>query len=105
MAVTFSPTPLRTGTATCCCWKRTACVPDPPPATCTGNENSEVLLLGSVAVAVMNCPAGTDVGATKANVTEPLPLVFTVDVPRNCRPSPRPEGSRLGLEKNWRVNV
>jgi hypothetical protein len=31
------------------------------PFTTTGNENSKVLLLGSVAVAVMICPAATRV--------------------------------------------
>jgi hypothetical protein len=35
----------------------------PPPVTVTHGENSEVLLAGSVAVAVMTEPPGTTVGS------------------------------------------
>lgn len=66
-------------------------------------ENSEVLLFGSVAVAVMNWPAESEVGKLKLALQ--LALVVTVIEPMNVCPSPLPEGSQEVLAKNWMVNV
>src|SRR5438094_4260111 len=65
----------------------------------TALENSEVLPAASVAVAVTNCPAVT---AGSVAITEALPAesVVTEVVPRKVWPSPNPEGSAVGLEKN-----
>ena len=51
-------------------------------------ENSEVLFCGSVAVAVMNCPANTSVVSSIVKETFPLPSVVEVAAPRNLSPSP-----------------
>src|SRR6266542_1019018 len=62
-------------------------------------ENSDVLPAGSVAVAVMTWPAVFTGNVTlKAALQEPS--VVTVVEPRNLCPSPYPEGSQEGLEKN-----
>src|SRR5437764_379678 len=65
----------------------------------TALENSEVLPAASVAVAVTNCPAVT---AGSVAITDALPAesVVTEVVPRKVWPSPKPEASAAGLEKN-----
>src|SRR6516165_4910777 len=66
-------------------------------------ENSDVLLAESVAVAVTSCPAGTTTGIASVKLATPLGPVVTAMVSRNCCPSAIPDGSALGLAKNWSV--
>lgn len=66
--------------------------------------NSEVLLLGSVAVAVTACPTVTALGTVSAMLAFPLPSVPTVVDPRKTFPSPFPAASQVGTEKNSTVN-
>ena len=68
-------------------------------------ENSEVLSLGLVAVAVMTCPAGTADPKETLKLTSPLTSVVTIVEPRKLWPSPLPEGSQSTLEKNSMVKV
>jgi len=51
-------------------------------------ENSDVLLLGSVAEAVMNWPRGTGIGNVTTKLTLPLPSVVAGSEPRKLSPSP-----------------
>ncbi len=51
-------------------------------------ENSEVLPLGSVAVALIAWPVGTTVGKLAVNVALPLESVVTVVVPSRVWPWP-----------------
>src|SRR5262249_584149 len=76
-----------------------------PALTVIALENCEVFDFGPVAVAVMNSPAGTGVVRVTEKLALPLASVVTVTVPRNCAPSPRPLGSRVGLANNsiWKV--
>jgi hypothetical protein len=70
-------------------------------------ENSEVLPLASVAVAVMNCPE-TSVLTWKEKEPTPSRLVLTfVSVRSKVLPSSLPDKSAVcvWLEKNWRVKV
>ncbi len=55
----------------------------------------------SVAVAGTNSPAESD--EEKVKETLPLSLVLTVFWPGKVSPSPKPEASAAGLEKNWMV--
>src|SRR5216683_7295740 len=56
--------------------------PGPPgPTTRAGWENSDVLLPGSVAVAVRNCPRGTSVTNVAMKRAIPLASVITVNEP------------------------
>ena len=70
-------------------------------------ENSEVSPVALlVAVAVMNCPTGTFWAAgTKVKEALSIASVSTCVSPRKVLPSPKPEGSTAGLEKNWMVKV
>ena len=61
-------------------------------------ENSEVLPLGSVAVAVSTFPAGTPTANIALMLALQLLSVVTVVEPRKVWPSPRPEGSQIELE-------
>src|SRR3990170_3978543 len=73
---------------------------------CTGRarENSEVSPVEFlVAVAVTTSPAES--AAVKVKEALPLRLVLTGFSPRNVLPSPKPDGSAVGLEKNWMVKV
>ena len=65
--------------------------------------NSEVLPAGSVAVAVTTLPAGSAKALLKLAL--PLASVVALTAPRKVWPSPKPEGSQLGLEKNSILNV
>lgn len=67
-------------------------------------ENSEVVPLASVAVAVITSPADGPT-VTKLNVAFPSPLVVVVIDPRKTAPSPFPLGLQDWLEKNSIVNV
>jgi len=67
-------------------------------------ENSEVLLFGSVAVAVTNQPVVTATPSVTVRAASPLASVATVVAPRNVRPSPLPEVSQVCVEKNSMVN-
>ena len=69
-------------------------------------ENSEVLLFGSVAVAVMNCPAETVADRTMAFMPvksavhsgiAPMTLVLTIAEPMKVCPSPKLDGSHAAL--------
>ncbi len=71
-----------------------------PAATGLHSENSEVLLAGSVAVAVkMVWPGGT--GKTSGpKLALQVAFVVTTANPRNVWPSPLPRGSQITFEKN-----
>src|SRR5260370_533280 len=75
------------------------------PTILTQLLKAEVLLLGSVAVAAMNWPGGTTTANVTVKLAVPWPLVVTVLDPRNCSPSPKPEGLLAGLAKNSSVKV
>src|SRR5579872_5194593 len=63
-------------------------------------ENCEVsLVLWSVAVAVMACPAGVAV-TVALNAAFPEPLVVAVTEPTNVSPWPKPPGAQDELSKN-----
>src|SRR5437879_3617956 len=79
--------------------------PGVPPRTAAHRENSEVLLPGSVAVAVMHCPRGTVTIKLRLKPASPDEFVVTCTEPRNVCPSPYPEGSGCGLTKNSRWKV
>src|SRR5437764_8674176 len=66
-------------------------------------ENSDVLLAGSVAVAVMTWT--TESGAGKLKLALQPASVVTVIEPMKVCPSPLPEGSQEVLAKNWTVNI
>ncbi len=69
-------------------------------------ENSEVSPVALlVAVAVMNCPTGTFWVGAKVKEALPIASVCTCVSPRKVLPSPKPEGSAVGLLKNWMVKV
>ena len=63
-------------------------------------ENSEVLLLGSVAVAVMSWPTVTAAEKAAVKLTLPPSSVVTSLKPRNVSPSPFPDGSHAALAKS-----
>jgi hypothetical protein len=63
-------------------------------------ENSDVLLLGSVAVAVIELPLMAAVGTEKLKLALQDASVVTLVAPRNVLPSPFPDESQLVLEKN-----
>ena len=69
--------------------------------TVTSAAKPEVSFDGSVAVALMNCPTGTDELKTIWKLAAPLPSVVTSRLPRYFWPSPKPEGSAVLFEKNW----
>ena len=75
-----------------------------PPATGKHGENSDVLLVGLVAVVKIIWP-----GATGNTIGPSVPLhvasVVTFVNPRNVWPSPFPEGSHAALENNSTRNV
>src|SRR6185503_15868721 len=66
--------------------------------TCTTlhAENSEVLLPGSVAVAVTTVPAVSETGRLTLIGAFPPPSVITFVKPMNVCPSPLPEASQAG---------
>ena len=68
-------------------------------------ENSEVLLAGSVAVAVITCPAAVTPGRIARKRTFPPRFVVTAVEPRRVFPSPCPDGSQEAFEKNCNVKV
>ena len=70
------------------------------PCTTLQAENSEVLLLGSVAVAVITCPACTLTGKLTLIVALQLAAVGTSAEPMKVCPSPLPNVSHCGLSKN-----
>jgi hypothetical protein len=57
-------------------------------ATVAHWENSEVLPLGSVAVALIDVPVGKVVGKLAVKLASPLPSVVATVDPRNASPSP-----------------
>ena len=63
-------------------------------------ENSEVLLLGSVAVAVITCPDCTVTGKVTLIVAVQLAAVGMSAEPMKVCPSPLANGSHCGLSKN-----
>src|SRR5947209_20562235 len=63
-------------------------------------ENSEVLFAASVAVAVTNEPIVRLTGKVVLMVALPPASVVTLDAPRKVWPSPLPDASHEGLEKN-----
>ena len=67
-------------------------------------ENSEVLLLGSVAVAVMIGPVTAGFGAEKLKLALQDVSVVTLVKPRKVSPSPLPDGSQAELAKNSILN-
>jgi hypothetical protein len=72
-----------------------------PPFTSQGAENSEVLLAGSVTVAVILCPSPTLCSGEKVNVPVlPLASVSTLICPKYFLPS----SSFEGLEKKRTTN-
>src|SRR5207245_204777 len=75
------------------------------PFTTLQFENSEVSLLGSVAVAAMNSPGGTAKAKRAVKCAFPLLSVVTVIEPRNVCPSPKPDGSHAVFAKNSSVKV
>src|SRR5215510_7289533 len=72
--------------------------------TCRHSENSDVLPLASVAVAVRNFPSRP---TAKVVVNDAFPLLSVVveTKPRNCCPSPLPEASHASLENSSIRNV
>ena len=64
------------------------------------DENSEVLLFGSVAVAVTTCPPCTLTGRVTSIVALQLASVGISLEPMKVCPSPLPSGSHCGLSKN-----
>ena len=79
-------------------------VGDGAAITSIHSENSDVLLFGSVAVAVMKWPTGTVSGKVTEKLASPLPLVVTSVEPRKFSPSPYPVGSDDASEKNSSLN-
>src|SRR5262249_28032131 len=73
------------------------------PVTTWQLENCEVLLLGSVAVAVTNWPVGTCTPRVTVKAIVPLALVVTTAVSRYFSPSPKPEGWQTALLKKSRA--
>ena len=71
-----------------------------PPCTTLHAENSEVLLFGSVAVAVTTCPDCTLTGSVTSIVALQLASVDISLEPMKVCPSPLPSGSHSGLSKN-----
>src|SRR5882724_6760240 len=69
------------------------------PRTARQAENSEVLLAGSVAVALTKYPAGIARGMVLVKATLPFTGVVTFWAPRNVFPSPSPEALQAGLAK------
>jgi len=63
-------------------------------------ENSEVLLLGSVAVAVITCPVRTLTGKVTLIVAIQLGAVGMLAEPMKVCPSPLPKVSHCELSKN-----
>src|SRR5579885_671801 len=68
--------------------------------TATQAENSDVSPVASVAVAVMLCPLATATGRVALIVALPEESVGTFTEPRKTCPSPLPDGSHEGFEKN-----
>ena len=71
-----------------------------PPCTTVQVENSDVLLFGSVAVAVTTCPDCTVTGRLTSIVALQLASVGMSAEPMKVCPSPFPSGSHCGLSKN-----
>jgi len=70
------------------------------PTTTLHAENSEVLLLGSVAVAVTTCPDSTVTGKVTLIVALQLASVGMSAEPMKVCPSPLPEEWHWALSKN-----
>src|SRR5438270_10776329 len=70
------------------------------PVTVTHGENAEVLFAGSVAVAVTTWPGTRPTGSVTLMFALQLPSVVTFVAPINVWPSPLPDGSQVGVEKN-----
>ena len=76
----------------------------PGPVTWMHAENSDVLPKRSVAVAVMNAPTVTATGKLTLNgARQPGSVVARVK-PRKLAPSPLPDTSQDGFEKNSILN-
>ena len=71
-----------------------------PSCTTLHAENSEVLLFGSVAVAVTTCPDCTVTGKVTLIVVLQLASVGMSAEPMKVCPSPLPNGSHCELSKN-----
>src|SRR5215813_13851058 len=71
-----------------------------PPTTTVHAENSEVLLFGSVVVAVTTCPDSTLTGNVTFIVALQLSSVSASVEPMKVSPEPLPEGWHSGLSKN-----
>src|SRR5437867_9500955 len=77
-----------------------------PAVTFLQAENSDVSRVELlVAVEVMNCPTGTGLGRVTEKTMLPSAAVVTRIAPSKVFPSPLPEASHAGLEKNSRVKV
>src|SRR5262249_26948345 len=74
------------------------------PTTATQLENSDVLPEGSVAVAVMKWPPGTEASG-RLMLASPIGSVPCIAEPRKLCPSPHPDGSQTALSKNSRKKV
>src|SRR5262249_31385260 len=74
---------------------------------CTSTQalNSEVLLFGSVAVAVMTCPTGTMAAKLAVKLALPPASGGTVGVPSGVAPPPDPDAAPTGLAKSSSVKV
>ena len=80
-------------------------VADPAGTTVTQAENCDVSPVDKrVAVAVAVVPAATEAGNVTVKVACPAPSVVNGVDPRKVAPSPNPDGSHDGLEKNSMVN-
>src|SRR5215475_11364827 len=76
-----------------------------PPCATVHAENSEVLLLGSVAVAVITSPDPTVTGKVTSIVALQLPSVVMSAEPTKVSPWPNPEEWHWALSKNSTRNV
>ena len=67
-------------------------------------ENSDVLELLSLAVAVMNWPTGAELEKGRLNVAPPLRSVVTSADPKNAWPCPKPDGSQTVLARELEMD-
>ena len=105
MAAIPWPTPAgESGVRVCKVTTPLTVVPTAASVTATHAENSEVLPGTSVAVAVMARPKATLTGRSSENTPLlSIKAVATWAEPKNVSPSPWPDGSQAGLEKNRRM--
>ena len=82
------------GSAACGSVASMVTITGPPSSTSMQRENSDVLWLGAVAVAVMKEP-GAMAGNGNVKLALPVTSVTTGCVPRDKSPSPNPLGSQV----------